>query len=161
MLKNTLNCLLLLCAVFFATVTYAQSQDAKDEKILKEYFAKNNIKATRTSSGLYYTINKKGIGSNAKAGEQVYVNYLGRYLDGSRFDGNMDAQYVPVKGRSALSFILGAAQVIRGWDEGVKLLNQGCRATLYIPSSLAYGKEGGPVPPNAILMFDIELLSMN
>jgi len=159
MIKNLLGTLLLACA---AICGYAQDQNATDQKILTDYFAKNHIKATRTPSGLYYTIIKKGSGENAKPGQQVNMNYLGKFLDGKKFDGNVDENFKLVDGRSAFSFKLGVGQVIRGWDEGVQLLNPGCRAVLYLPSSLAYGANGGgPIPANAILMFNVELLSIN
>lgn len=162
MTKNLLGSFLLVCTVFFAITGYAQDQNAKDEKILTEYFAKNHIKATRTPSGLYCTIKKKGTGENAKPGQQVSMNYLGKFMDGNKFDGNVDENYQPVNGRTAFNFTLGVGQVIKGWDEGVQLLNTGCRATLYLPSSIAYGPNGGgPIPPNSILVFDVELLSIN
>ena len=162
MIKNLLGTCLLVFSVLFTFTASAQDQAAKDEKILKDYFTKNHIKATRTASGLYYTIDKKGTGPNAKPGQAVNMNYLGRFLDGNRFDGNVDEKYQPVAGRTVLTFTLGMHQVISGWDEGIQLLNQGCRATLYLPSALAYGPSGRPsIPPNAILMFNVELVSMN
>ncbi len=162
MIKNLLGCLLLVSGLFFVSTASAQDQAAKDEQILKEYFAKNKIKATRTATGLYYTIDKKGTGPNAKPGQNVNMNYLGRFLDGVRFDGNVDEKYQPVAGRSVLNFALGTGRVIAGWDEGIQLMNQGSRATIYIPSALAYGPGGRPgIPPNAILMFNVELVSMN
>jgi FKBP-type peptidyl-prolyl cis-trans isomerase FkpA len=160
MIKNLLGSLLLLCTVFFATTASAQDQAKKDDDILKAYFAKNKIKATKTASGLYYVIHKAGEDETAKAGKQVGMNYLGRFLDGKKFDGNIDENYVPVQGRNVLTFTLGVGQVIKGWDEGIQLLSKGSRATLYIPSHLAYGPNGRPsIPPNAILMFDVEMIS--
>jgi FKBP-type peptidyl-prolyl cis-trans isomerase len=162
MIKNLLGSLLLVSTVLFATNASAQNQDEKDEQILKEYFSRNHIKATRTASGLYYTIDKKGTGPNAKAGQTVNVNYLGKFLDGKKFDGNVDENYQPVPGRNVLTFVLGTGRVIRGWDEGIALLNKGCRATIYLPSSLGYGSGGsGPIPPNTVLMFNVELLGAN
>jgi FKBP-type peptidyl-prolyl cis-trans isomerase len=161
MIKNVLGSLLLVCAMFASFTGMAQDQKLIDEKILTEYFAKNKIKAMRTPSGLYYTISKKGTGENAKAGKQVTMNYIGKFLDGKKFDGNVDENFAPAGGRTPLTFTLGVGQVIKGWDEGVQLLNKGARGTLYIPSGLAYGPGGrGPIPPNSILMFDVELLSM-
>ncbi|MBS1587807.1 MAG: FKBP-type peptidyl-prolyl cis-trans isomerase [Bacteroidetes bacterium] len=158
---KSLVCTLLLFTVLFTTAS-AQDQAAKDEQILKEYFAKNHIKATRTASGLYYTIDKKGEGPNVKPGQQVNVNYLGRFLDGNKFDGNVDEKYAPVAGRSVLSFTVGTGRVIAGWEEGLLLLNKGCRATLYLPSALAYGSAGnGRIPANSVLMFNVEMVSFN
>ncbi len=162
MIKKLLGTLLLVCAVFSNFVGFAQDQKAIDDKILTEYFAKNHIKATKTPSGLYYTITKKGSGENAKPGQQVSMNYLGKFLDGKQFDENVDENYKPVNGRTAFNFTLGVGQVIKGWDEGVQLLNPGCRAVLYLPSGIAYGPNArGPIPANAILIFNVELLSIN
>jgi FKBP-type peptidyl-prolyl cis-trans isomerase FkpA len=162
MIKNVLGSLLLICTVLFATTGHAQDQKTIDDKILTEYFTKNHIKAQKTPSGLYYTIKKKGSGENAKPGQQVNMNYIGKFLDGKKFDANVDESYQPVNGRTIFSFKLGAHQVISGWDEGVQLLNKGCRATLYLPSALAYGPGGtGPIPANSVLVFDVELVSMN
>jgi FKBP-type peptidyl-prolyl cis-trans isomerase FkpA len=162
MTKNLLGSLLLLCALLFATGGYAQDdQKKKDDEILKEYFKKNHIKAQKTPSGLYYTINKKGTGDNAKVGQNVTMNYLGKFMDGKQFDANMDANYQPVAGRQPFTFNLGRHQVISGWDEGVQLLNKGSRATLYLPSGLAYGPNGrGGIPPNSILIFDVEVMGI-
>ncbi len=134
-------------------------QKAKDEATLKAYFAKNNIKATRTPSGLYYVITKKGTGANAQKGQRVSMKYLGKFLDGKKFDANVDDNFNSTR---PFAFTLGVGQVIAGWDEGVQLLNPGCRASLYLPSGLAYGPGGtGPIPPNSVLIFDVELVSIN
>ena len=162
MLKNILGSLLLIGSVLFASTASAQDQAAKDEQILKDYFAKNHIKATRTASGLYYTISKKGTGDNAKPGQQLGMNYLGKFLDGTKFDGNVDENYSPVPGRRVLTFTLGTGGVISGWDEGMQLLNKGARATLYLPSALGYGSGGnGRIPPNSVLMFNVEVLTID
>ncbi len=160
MIKSILAGLLFVCTIVVANTTFAQDQKAIDEKTLTDYFAKNNIKATRTSTGLYYTINRKGEGENAKPGMSVTMLYYGYLLDGKRFDGNMDKSYNPTG--NPFTFNLGAHQVIAGWDEGVQLLNKGSRATLYLPSGIAYGARGagGAIPPNAVLAFDVELVSM-
>ena len=160
MIKTGLGSLLLVLVMLAAGKAFAQDQKAIDDKILTEYFAKNKIKATKTPSGLYYVVHKKGTGDNVTSGKQVSMNYLGKFLDGKKFDGNVDENFQPVNGRTPLNFTIGVGQVIKGWDEGVQLLNTGERATLYIPSGLAYGPGGrGPIPPNAILMFDVELIS--
>lgn len=162
MTKTILGSLLFICAVALSGKAFAQSQSETDDKILKEYFAKNHIKATKTASGLYYVISKKGSGPNAAANQNVSMNYIGKFLDGKVFDANVDENYKPVNGRDVLTFTLGIGQVIKGWDEGVQLLNPGSRGTFYIPSSLGYGPiERGPIPANSILMFDVELVSVS
>ena len=160
MTKTLLGSLLLICVMFVAGKSLAQGQSAIDDKILTDYFAKNHIKATKTPSGLYYVITQKGTGPNARANQKVSMNYIGKFLDGRVFDANVDESGKPVNGRQALNFTLGIGQVIRGWDEGVQLLNQGSKGVLYLPSSIAYGPSGnGPIPPNAVLVFNVELLS--
>ncbi len=131
-------------------------QTALDEKALIDYFKKNKIKATRTKSGLYYVITKPGSGENAKAGESVTVNYTGKTMDGEKFDSNEDPAFNHVQ---PFSFTLGQGQVIKGWDEGIALLKKGGKATLYIPSTLAYGERSPSpkIPANSILIFDVEM----
>jgi len=134
----------------------AAAQKEIDDKILQDYFAKNNIKPNKTSSGLYFTIEKEGAGETPKAGENVTVNYTGKTLDGKAFDSNIDPQFKHVQ---PFTYTAGQGQVIPGWDEGVMLLKKGTKATLYIPSPLAYGAQSpGPgVPANAILMFNVDV----
>ncbi len=158
---NTIKTVCLAFTMLFAFTSFAQNTDqkAKDDALLKAYFAKNKIKATKTASGLYYVITKKGTGANAQKGQTVSMNYLGTFLDGKRFDGNVDENYKST--RSPLSFTLGVGQVVPGWDEGIQLLNPGTRATLYLPSSIGYGASGrGPIPPNTVMVFNVELLSV-
>jgi FKBP-type peptidyl-prolyl cis-trans isomerase FkpA len=159
MTKNIFSGILVMITLFGAFSTFAQDQAKIDDKILQDYFAKNKIKPMKTSSGLYYTINRKGTGENVKAGKAVKMYYYGKLLDGKRFDGNMDENYQPVSAGRTLDFNIGVGQVIKGWDEGVLLMNKGSRATFYIPSGLGYGPGGrGPIPPNGIMIFDVELV---
>lgn len=130
-------------------------QKGVDDKLIQDYLSKNKIKATKTESGLYYTISTPGSGEQAHAGQTVTVNYTGKTLDGKTFDSNVDPTFNHVQ---PFSFGLGQHQVIPGWDEGVALLKKGSKATLFIPSTLAYGPNGqGPIKPNSILMFDVEV----
>lgn len=134
----------------------AAKQSGVDDKLIQDYLAKNNIKATKTASGLYYKIDKPGSGANAAPGQSITMNYTGTTLDGKKFDSNVDPQFQHVQ---PFTFTLGQGQVIRGWDEGVALLNKGAKGTLYIPSPLAYGAQS-PSPaiaPNSVLIFDVEV----
>lgn len=137
----------------------AAKQKGVDDKILQQYFAEKKIKATKTPSGLYYSVAKKGTGPTAKAGQKVTVNYTGKTLDGNPFDSNVDPKFNHVQ---PFNFMLGMGQVIKGWDEGFALFNKGTKATLYIPSTLAYGAQSPSpaIPANGILMFDIELVNI-
>lgn len=135
-----------------------KEQSAKEDGELQAYFKKNNIKdARKTASGLYYVLHKPGAGESPKEGQKVTVNYTGKDMNGKKFDSNVDSAFHHVQ---PFQFSLGKHQVIKGWDEGVALLKKGAEATFYIPSHLAYGQHGagGQIPPNATLVFDIELV---
>ncbi len=138
----------------------AGKQAETDDKLLKDYFAKNKITATKTPSGLYYVITQKGLGENAKPGKKITMNYTGKTIDGNVFDSNTDTKFGHV---TPFTFALGQGQVIKGWDEGVQLLKLGSRGTLYIPSYLGYGATGAgkAIPPNAILIFDVEVTGID
>jgi FKBP-type peptidyl-prolyl cis-trans isomerase len=130
-----------------------------DDNLLKDYFSKQNINPKKTASGLYYVITKEGSGAKPQPGQEVSVNYTGRLLNGTAFDSNTDPQFKHVE---PFVFPIGRNRVIRGWDEGVALLNKGTKATFYIPSPLAYGANSpsASIPPNSILLFDVELIDI-
>lgn len=107
-----------------------------------------------TPSGLIYVITRHGEGRQPKAGETVIVHYTGLLTSGVKFDSSLD------RGRP-YSFVLGASEVIPGWDEGIAKLHVGDQATLVIPSSLGYGARGrGLIPPDATLVFIVELVGI-
>ncbi len=139
------------------TAEKAAKQTQNDDKELQDYFAKNNLKPTKTASGLYYTISKEGTGAAITAGQMVSMNYTGKLLNGTTFDSNLDSAF---HHKQAFEFPVGTHQVIPGWDEGVMLLKKGAKATFYVVSSLAYGdRPAGPlVPANSILIFDVEVV---
>jgi FKBP-type peptidyl-prolyl cis-trans isomerase FkpA len=135
------------------------NQGATDDKMLQDYFAKNNLKPTKTSSGLYYSITKEGTGEQIQKGQTVTMNYTGKTLDGNTFDSNVDPKFSHVE---PFNFVAGIGQVVPGWDEGVQLLKKGSKANFYIPSTLAYG-ERSPSPnmaPNSILTFEVEVVDV-
>lgn len=111
--------------------------------------------STTTASGLTYLITRHGTGEALKAGETVIVNYTGLLTNGMKFDSSLDRG-------EPFAFPLGAGRVIQGWDEGVAQLHVGDQATLIIPSQLGYGERGagGAIPPNATLIFIIEVLGI-
>ncbi|MCJ2137197.1 FKBP-type peptidyl-prolyl cis-trans isomerase [Methylobacterium sp. J-026] len=116
-----------------------------------------NAETVTLPSGLQYQDEVVGTGPEPKAGQQVTVQYTG-WLDeggkkGKKFDSSRDRN-------QPFSFPLGAGQVIKGWDEGVATMKTGGKRTLIIPPQLGYGARGagGVIPPNATLIFDVELL---
>jgi FKBP-type peptidyl-prolyl cis-trans isomerase len=108
-----------------------------------------------TASGLRYQIIQKGEGKKAEKGNMVSVHYKGQLADGTVFDSSY-------KRNAPLDFQVGVGQVIAGWDEGICLLNVGDKARLVIPSDLGYGSAGagGVIPPDATLVFDVELMGV-
>jgi len=109
----------------------------------------------KTDSGLRYQILQKGTGVQPTKGATVSVHYKGQLTDGTVFDSSY-------KRKEPIEFALGTAQVIAGWDEGVALLSVGDKARFVIPSHLGYGAQGagGVIPPNANLIFDVELVAV-
>ena len=116
----------------------------------KAFLAKNAKRADvdTTASGLQYTIIAEGAGEKITPMDTVWVNYMGTLLDGTVFDENDSTQFI-------------ANRVIRGWTEGLGLLGEGGKATLYIPAELAYGSRGNQaIAPNSTLIFDVEVLKV-
>jgi FKBP-type peptidyl-prolyl cis-trans isomerase len=110
----------------------------------------------KTASGLEYIEIEAGTGEQAVAGKTVRVHYTGKFPDGKVFDSSYSRG-------EPIEFELGAGRVIKGWDEGIALLKVGGKAQLVIPPELAYGERGagGVIPPNATLVFDVELVEAN
>lgn len=110
----------------------------------------------QTASGLRYKIIQKGDGAKAQSGQTVSVHYEGSLVNGQVFDSSY-------KRNEPIDFQLGVGQVISGWDEGISLLEVGDKARFVIPSDLAYGNAGagGVIPPDATLIFDVELMKVN
>ena len=110
---------------------------------------------TTTESGLKYYDLEVGEGPSPEPGQLVSVHYTGWLEDGKKFDSSLD------RGQP-FTFPIGMGQVIPGWDEGVGTMKVGGQRQLVIPSELAYGEQGagGVIPPNAILIFEVELLDV-
>ena len=109
-----------------------------------------------TASGLLIETLDEGSGEAASTGQRVTVHYTGWLEDGTKFDSSLDRD-------APFQFNLGAGQVIRGWDEGVAGMKPGGKRKLTIPPELGYGAHGagGVIPPNATLIFEVELLSID
>jgi FKBP-type peptidyl-prolyl cis-trans isomerase len=109
----------------------------------------------KTASGLEYIEVEAGTGAQAQAGKTVSVHYTGKLQNGKVFDSS-------VSRGEPIIFQLGRGKVIKGWDEGIALMKVGGKAQLVIPPNLAYGERGagGVIPPNATLIFDVELVNV-
>jgi FKBP-type peptidyl-prolyl cis-trans isomerase FkpA len=108
--------------------------------------------STKSASGLYYRDIVPGSGPEVVPGQQVSVFYTGWLANGRQFDSNA--------GGSPISFRLGAGRVIDGWDQGIAGMRVGGKRQLIIPAALGYGPDGsGPIPPNAVLVFNVEVIS--
>jgi FKBP-type peptidyl-prolyl cis-trans isomerase len=109
----------------------------------------------KTASGLEYIEVEAGTGAQAEAGKTVAVHYTGKFQDGKVFDSS-------VSRGEPIEFPLGKGRVIKGWDEGIALMKVGGKAQLIIPPDLGYGERGagGVIPPNATLVFDVELVEV-
>ena len=110
---------------------------------------------TKTDSGLYYKVTKPGTGAQPKKGQTIQAHYEGRLVDGRVFDSSYAR-------KQPLEFAVGTGRVIPGWDEGLLAMKVGEKRTLVIPPNLAYGDRGagGVIPPNAWLIFDVELVAL-
>ncbi|MDZ8237010.1 MAG: FKBP-type peptidyl-prolyl cis-trans isomerase [Nostoc sp. ChiQUE01a] len=115
----------------------------------------SDANAVTTPSGLKYVEIKEGTGATPERGQTVEVHYTGTLEDGTKFDSSRDRGQ-PFK------FKIGVGQVIKGWDEGLSTMKVGGRRNLIIPPELGYGPRGagGVIPPNATLLFDVELLGV-
>jgi peptidyl-prolyl cis-trans isomerase A (cyclophilin A) len=140
----------------FRTFEGSRSKREADEKA-KQKALLDTVAAgyDETTSGLRYQILQKGNGKKAIKGAGVSVHYKGQLLDGTVFDSSY-------KRKEPIDFNVGLGQVIAGWDEGVLLLQVGDKARFVIPSDLAYGSAGagGVIPPDATLIFDVELMAV-
>ena len=152
-MKQLLSTLLVLtlfisCSKDTKTVT---DYTAKNEQEIKDYLAKNNLTAQRSTSGLYYIINEQGTGTQPTAASNVTVAYKGYFTNGNVFDQSK---------AEGISF--GLNQVIKGWTEGIPYFKAGGSGVLLVPSHLGYGStNNGQIPGGSVLIFDVKLISVN
>lgn len=143
--------ILILSAVLWLSLSACRKQSTKDQKIIEDYIEDNNIQATKTESGLWYRIDPQGTGASPTLNDEVAVHYKGYLTDGTVFD--------ETNGQQPLTTPL--AMTIDGWQEGLPLLQEGGSMLLLIPSELGYGdRHVGNIPPNSVLVFEIDLVEV-
>jgi len=167
-MKKILTIIILIGAILGAYYLFQNyEKDKTPAETNNEQATTTNEQATNTNEeiannnnfeiqGMKIEILKEGMGNVAKTGDTVSVNYVGTFEDGKKFDSSID-RGVP------FSFTLGSGTIIKGWDLGVVGMKIGEKRKLTIPSDLAYGSAGagGVIPPNATLIFEIDLLNIN
>lgn len=152
-MKNKTIAVLIVFTSLFLTFSCKDKAEAEKEE-RQAYLEENNITVSPTSSGLYYIETQAGEGEQALLGKYVTVHYTGKFLNGTVFDSSI--------GGEPFEFQLGIDRVITGWHEGIALMKAGGKATLIIPSELAYGTYGyASIPGYTTLVFDVELLEVN
>lgn len=153
MLKNLLVLIILVLSANILLPAFA-----KEEKtaVIKQKEASKEQKMMTTTTGLKYVDEVEGTGPSPAKGKKVKVHYTGWLTNGTKFDSSVDRG-------EPFEFTLGIGQVIKGWDEGVSTMKVGGKRKLTIPPDLGYGVNGtgSVIPPNATLVFDVELLSIS
>ena len=138
-----------------------KEQIEKDQKIIADYLLKNNIKAQKTKWGTYVAITTEGTGNLINNEDVATVNYTGKTLDSAKvFDSNIDPKFQHVQPLQVIMNQMGS--VILGWTDALLQLKKGSKATVYVPSSLGYGKtgNGSDIKPDANLIFDMEIINV-
>jgi FKBP-type peptidyl-prolyl cis-trans isomerase FkpA len=121
---------------------------------IRKYLDSNKIKVKPTISGLYYIETQKGSGPKIEKGDTVYILYTGKFIDGTIFESST--------GLSSVKFPYGEGSMLKGWVEGIGMMKKGTKATLLIPSSLAFGEKGGGqlILPYTPLIYEVEILDV-
>lgn len=146
----------------------AEKMRGTETSTITKYIADNKLTPLSTASGLKYVITAPSTGRKPLAGDTLLVNYAGRTMDGKLFDSSIEevakAGGLQQPGRTyePIKVVVGNSEVIRGWDEGLLLVNEGSKAKFIIPSALAYGERGAgeDIKPYSPLVFDIELVKV-
>lgn len=150
LLKVLAGCLCLVVIAACNKGLSPEEQKQEDDSIIKDYIAEKSLDAQKTSSGLYYVVEEPGTGNYPVASDDVRVRYKGYFTSGEVFDES-----------DAAGITFNLQGVIEGWTEGIPKFKEGGEGILLIPSALAYGEKGsGSIPPNTVLVFDIELLDI-
>lgn len=140
--------------------TLFDDQRLSEQEAIRKYLADNKIEAEKTTKGVFVEIEKQGEGPKVDSGKAVYVNYKGQTFGGKVFDTNLDSSFGHAE---PYVLVIGKRGAIEGWDDGLRLFNEGGKGKLYIPSMLAYGGNpppGAPFKPFENLIFDVEIVDV-
>jgi len=149
---------MMMCTMLFFTACAMEDANSfenidyreQNETDIVNYLIENNISATKSSSGLFYTITQQGTGNQPTATDDITVNYKGYYKNGTVFDASTKPTSFKLK------------RVIAGWTEGFQYFKEGAKGTLFIPAHLGYGSRNfGSIPGGSVLIFDVELIKIN
>jgi len=149
-MMNYKSLFFVLIVILIACNKDDNDQAELDDQIIKDYLAKHNLDATKHASGLYYMITQEGTGVKPNINSKVTLTYKGYFTDGSVFDQSGNNPFT--------SYLVN---LIEGWQIGIPLFKNGSHGTLFIPSDLGYGENGGgSIPGNTVLIFDIVLIEV-
>jgi FKBP-type peptidyl-prolyl cis-trans isomerase len=142
---------LLVASILLFSCSTKTNQPEIDDQLIKNYLVSKQLTATKDASGIYYITTTVGTGTAPTSASTVEVKYIGSLMNGTVFDQTATDK--------TLTYALSG--LIKGWQIGIPLMKVGGKATFYIPSGLGYGSRGiGSIPPNSVLIFDIELISV-
>jgi FKBP-type peptidyl-prolyl cis-trans isomerase FkpA len=149
-------------------VDEGQKLRAQEPGKISRYISGHNLKLTRTADSLFYVINKPGIGAKIAPGDTVIMNYTGKLFNGKVFDSSIKEEVVrskmpvdPTRQYIPAHIVVDSKSIIRGWYEGLQLLNKGASATFIVPSKLAYGKSGvSIIAPYTPIVFEITVINV-
>ena len=140
---------LLSTSLLSCTKTSTAEQDKKDDDAITSYLSQHSISATKTSSGLYFSIEDPGAGMQVSANNTVYMKYKAYLLDGTVFDENKIGTNITLP------------NTIKGWQEGIPKFKVSGKGKLFIPSKLGYGTDAtGKIPANSVLIFEVEVIEI-
>lgn len=144
-----------------------RGQIKKDSTIINNYLKEKGVVAKSTPDGIYYEVKKEGKGELVPEGKTAYVHYAGFLLNGQMFDTSMASvaaanNFDNAGNNEPYAVVVNTGSVISGWDKMLMLMNKGMKVTVYIPSRLGYGAAGNGqrIPPNSVLMFDMEVMNI-
>ena len=142
---------LFVASILLFSCSTKTNQSEIDDQLIKNYLVSKQLTATKDATGLYYIMTAVGTGAAPTSASTVEVKYKGSLINGTVFDQTATDK----------TFTYALSSLIKGWQIGIPLMKVGGKATFYIPSGLGYGSSGiGSIPPNSVLIFDIELIGV-